>query len=67
MSSMRQPSSSATTCASVVSNPCPWEEMPKAAVTAPVASMRMEAVSVPVLMGIPGATAMREPMPVSSA
>ncbi len=41
--------------------------MPNAAVTAPVESMRMVDVSVPVLIGMPGATEMREPMPVSSA
>ena len=29
--------------------------------------MRIFAVSEPVLIGIPGATAMREPMPVNSA
>ena len=29
--------------------------------------MRMTAVSLPVLIGMPGATEMREPMPVSSA
>ena len=55
------------TCASVVSRPWPCEAMPKLPVTAPVASMRIVAVSVPVLIGMPGATAMREPMPVSSA
>ena len=38
-----------------------------AAVIAPVASISIFAVSVPVLMGMPGATEMREPMPVSSA
>ena len=41
--------------------------MPKAAVIAPVASISIFEVSVPVLMGMPGATEMREPMPVSSA
>ena len=41
--------------------------MPKVAVTVPVESMRMAALSVPVLMGMPGATEMREPTPVSSA
>jgi hypothetical protein len=64
---MRTPRCSATICANVVSNPCPCEATPKAAVTAPVESTRMMAVSVPVLIGMPGATEMREPMPVSSA
>ena len=41
--------------------------MPKLAVTAPVESIRVVAVSVPVLIGMPGATEMREPMPVNSA
>jgi hypothetical protein len=36
-------------------------------VIAPVESMRILAVSVPVLMGMPGATEIREPMPVNSA
>ena len=53
--------------ASVVSNPWPWEATPKAAVIAPVESMDIFAVSEPVLIGIPGATAMRDPMPVNSA
>ena len=53
--------------ASVVSSPWPCEAMPNAAVTAPVGSMRMFAVSVPVFSGMPGAAEMREPMPVSSA
>ena len=66
-SSSRAPSSSATTWARVVSIPWPWEATPKVAVTVPVESMRMAALSVPVLMGIPGATAMRDPTPVSSA
>ena len=67
MSSTRTPRCSAITCASVVSSPWPCDATPNAAVTAPVESMRMVAVSVPVLIGMPGATEMREPMPVSSA
>ena len=66
ISSIRQPSTSAITWARVVSSPWPCEAMPKQAVTAPVGSMRIVAVSVPVLIGIPGATEIREPMPVSS-
>ena len=54
-------------CASVVSSPWPCEATPKAAVMAPVESIVIFAVSEPVLIGIPGATAMRDPMPVSSA
>ena len=64
---MRAPRCSATTCANVVSRPWPCDAMPNAAVMAPVESMRMVAVSVPVLIGMPGATEIREPMPVSSA
>ena len=67
MSSNFAPSSSAITCASVVSRPWPCDAIPNAAVTAPVESMRMVDVSVPVLIGMPGATEMRDPMPVSSA
>ena len=67
MSSKRAPRCSATTWASVVSRPWPCEAMPNVAVMAPVESMRTIAVSVPVLIGMPGATEMREPMPVSSA
>jgi hypothetical protein len=67
MSSKLAPRSSAMIWASVVSNPWPWEATPKAAVMAPVESMEIFAVSEPVLIGIPGATAMRDPIPVSSA
>ena len=55
MSSIRAPSSSAITCASVVSSPWPCEATPKLPVTAPVELRRIVAVSVPVLIGIPGA------------
>jgi hypothetical protein len=41
--------------------------MPNDAVTPPLESMRTMAVSVPVLIGMPGATEMREPIPVNSA
>src|ERR1700738_3427909 len=67
ISSKRAPGWAATICASVVSSPCPWDAMPKHAVMPPVESIRMTQVSVPVLMGMPGATEMREPIPVSSA
>ena len=67
MSSRPTPSSSATTWLSVVSVPWPCEGTPNVAVTAPVASTATEAVSVPVLTGMPGAAEMREPSPVSSA
>ena len=53
--------------ASVVSSPWPCDATPNAAVIAPVELMRILAVSEPVLIGIPGATAMREPIPVNSA
>ena len=53
--------------ASVVSSPCPCEATPNAAVIAPVELRRILAVSEPVLIGMPGATAIREPIPVSSA
>jgi len=53
--------------ASVVSSPCPCEATPKAAVIAPVESSRILAVSDPVLIGMPGAAEIREPIPVSSA
>ena len=45
---------------------CPNDTTPKCAVTAPDESIRTWAVSVPVLMGMPGAAEMRDPIPVSS-
>src|SRR6516165_10410880 len=61
MSSIWAPSSSAMTCAKVVSSPWPCEAIPKQPVTALVESRRIVTASVPVLIGMPGGC--RDPRP----
>jgi hypothetical protein len=54
-------------CGSHSFRPWPCEATPKLPVTAPVESRRIVAVSAPVLIGIPDAAEIRDPMPVRSA
>ena len=60
------PSSPATSCASVVSSPCPCEVTPASTVTAPEGSMRTVAPSWPVRNGMRGPAEAAWPRPVSS-